>query len=154
MAFKSLEEGEGRESGKSLQGDIIRMAMVYTSCINGASESEGGSPLDALAKLANTPNTDTLLLRVAVEVLGLVPPGTILEIDGKSWAVVLAQEKKGNLARPIVRLFADSRGNLVKDKKELDLSVGGGAGMKVTSIVAPRNFEFQTASVLLADSSG
>ncbi len=130
------------------------MALVYTACINGASESGGGSPLDALAKLASAPNRDTLLLRVAVEVLGLVPPGTILELDGKSWCVALPQEKKGNLARPIVRLFADSRGNLVKDKKELDLSVGAGAGMKVTSIVTPLNFEFQTASVLLADSSG
>jgi hypothetical protein len=143
---------EDSQATHSLQSQIIRMALCYVECLSSKGGEEGHSHLDALHAVTQLPNQDGLLLRSLVEAVGLYTPGTILELDGRSWGVVIdSGVTPPNLARPRVRLLADTRGNLVKTLKELDLSVGSGAGMKITAIVDPSSHEFHTAPILLSE---
>jgi hypothetical protein len=65
---------------------------------------------------------DPVLLAMFVRELGLYPPGTLLELDGGSWALVVRPGAgREGWAYPVVRIVAKPDGSVVPDGHELCL---------------------------------
>ena len=65
---------------------------------------------------------DPHLLALFVQIMGRYPPGTLLELDDKRWAVSISGARDASrFAWPLVRIVRDSRGEFLEEPDTYDL---------------------------------
>ncbi len=79
---------------------------------------------------------DPVLLKLFVNCVGIIPIGSLVQLDSGPLAVVIkpAQDKT-NGERPLVRVITDADGNPIEDGPECDLTAQDGTGNYTHSIV-------------------
>jgi hypothetical protein len=137
-----------------VEAQILRLARVV---IEELAPREAGispkSPLDALEAVATVPNIDTLLLRLLVNAIGLVPTGSVVAFETGEWGVVVGPSRTpGAFDRPIVRLITDRAGRPLTPPREVDLgSAAPGARVfpRIASVVPAKQTRFNVTGVFL-----
>ncbi len=85
------------------------------------------APPDALGRMAGASGSlyDPLLLQAFVNRMGLYPPGSILELDDRSWVMSLSTVREPRLFdRPLTRLVRTPRGDRPTADEDIDLAFG------------------------------
>ncbi len=100
---------------------ICKLADIYDAMTSKRSYKEAWNPIGVVTKIfrmyANKDNVLKLVLHSFVKSIGILPPGSIVELKNKQMAYVLDSEG------PIIIPFTDNRGKTLKTISEpLDLS--------------------------------
>lgn len=94
---------------------------------------------DAIARMYAAGGTiyDPVLLQAFINRMGAYPPGSILELDDRSWVVVLSSVREPALFdKPLTRLVRTRFGLPPKEPDDIDLAFGG---FEVTRVVRPES---------------
>jgi len=94
---------------------------------------------DALARMYAAAGTvyDTTLLQAFINRMGKYPPGSILELDDRSWVMVLSGVREPALFdRPLTRLVRTRQGERPREEEDIDLAFGG---FDITRIIRPES---------------
>lgn len=106
------------------------------------------SPLEALRKLAEEPEQDPALLRALIRAVGIIPIGSVVELDTRAWAVVVAPSKDDRaLDRPRISVVTDPGGRVLARPKEVDLGAEGGP--RIVRVLGPEAARFNVTRVFL-----
>lgn len=109
----------------------------------------GLSPVEALDALAADPATDRTLLRLLIRTVGIIPVGTVVELAGGAWAVVIGRSSNSSATTtPKVRVVTDSNGRPLDMPWTVDLGASPDAP-KVARIVGSEGSRFNVAKALL-----
>jgi len=111
------------------------------------------SPLDALDAVAALPGMDTMLLRLLINAVGLLPTGSVVEFETGEWGVVVGPSRSPDaFDRPVVRLVTDRSGRPLQPPREVDLGAGSSAGRfpKIANVVPPKKARFNVTGVFVA----
>jgi hypothetical protein len=68
------------------------------------------SPLDALSALLSEEDADVIALGILVDAIGILPVGTVVELESGEWAIVTPSQVAAPLERPVLRLLTNSKG--------------------------------------------
>ncbi len=103
---------------------ILHLAEHYDLLVAPRASSTALSPSRALAQMwsGRGRRYDAALLALFTRELGLHPPGTVLELGDRSWAVVVrAHGDRDGWAHPVVRTVRSAGGVILSDGSERDL---------------------------------
>jgi HD-GYP domain-containing protein (c-di-GMP phosphodiesterase class II) len=124
----------------TLFGNIVAIADRYDALTTARVYRERNfTPHEALAYVINNAGTlfDPILVKLFVEIMGLYPPGTLVELTSGELGVVCASPAVGRpLDRPKVRVVAGGKLGSILD---LDEPIGGAFVRSVKSILNPSN---------------
>jgi HD-GYP domain-containing protein (c-di-GMP phosphodiesterase class II) len=124
----------------TLFGNIVAIADRYDALTTARVYRERNfTPHEALAYVINNAGTlfDPILVKLFVEIMGLYPPGTLVELTSGELGVVCASPAVGRpLDRPKVRVVAGGKLGSILD---LDEPIGGAFARGVKSILNPSN---------------
>jgi hypothetical protein len=109
------------------------------------------SPLEALADLARSPSLDPVAFRLLVRAVGVIPIGTVVELDGGEWAVVAGTSETSSLLdRPRVRVVVDRSGRALDPPVDVDLgALEGPRARRIVRVLEPGEAQFNVARVLI-----
>jgi hypothetical protein len=113
----------------------------------------GCSPATALEQLAADPEVDRVLLRLLVRAVGVLPTGSVVELEGGEWAVVVGPSSyQESFPAPTLKLVTDRRGRALNVAGLLDLGdpALGARRPKVARLVEPEQARFNVARVFFA----
>jgi hypothetical protein len=137
-----------------VQSKILHVARALIDQIAPSGSSKPLSPLDALAAVAQQPTIDTMIYKLLVSAVGLVPTGTVVEFETGEWAVVLGPSANPNACdKQRVRLVTDKSGQPLSAIKEIDLGdpSKGQRYPRITGALPPDRARFNIAGVLLSE---
>lgn len=78
------------------------------------------SPAEAVDAMAADPSASRFLVRLLIRTLGMVPAGSVVELDSGEWAVVIATSARATGA-PVLRVVTDAKGTPLSHPTTLDL---------------------------------
>lgn len=135
-----------------LQSRLLVMIRALFDRLAPRDHREAVSPLEALRALAADPDVDPALLRALVRAVGVVPAGSVVELDTKAWAVVIAESKDERaLDRPRIVVVTDPNGRALVRPREVDLGVEGGP--RIVRVLGPSCSKFNVARLFLGPDS-
>jgi hypothetical protein len=114
------------------------------------------SPLDALAALASQPNVDETVYKLLIQAIGVMPAGTVVELETGEWGVVVGpSSNRSALARPRVKLISDRTGHIYPQPREIDLGNTGATkrAPRITSVIEPSKARINVTGVLMDGSA-
>jgi preprotein translocase subunit SecB len=123
----------------SLFSRIIHIADDYDTLTRYRPAGPLLAPPDALARMYAAAGTvyDTTLLQAFINRMGKYPPGSILELDDRSWVMVLSGVREpGLFDRPLTRLVRTRHGERPREEEDIDMAFGG---FDVTRIIRPES---------------
>lgn len=124
----------------TLFGNIVAIADRYDALTTArVYRKRNFTPYEALVYLIDNMDTlfDPILVKLFVEIMGLYPPGTLVELTSGELGVVCASPAVGRpLDRPKVRVVAGGELGSILD---LDEPVGGEFVRSVKSVLNPAN---------------
>jgi HD-GYP domain-containing protein (c-di-GMP phosphodiesterase class II) len=123
----------------SLFARIIHVADDYDTLTRYRPAGPLLAPPDALARMYAAGGTlyDPVLLQAFINRMGKYPPGSILELDDRSWVLVLSGVREpGLFDRPLTRLVRTPRGERPREDEDIDLAFGG---FDVTRVIRPES---------------
>ena len=138
-----------------VQARILQVARALLDCLAPRSASAPMAPLDALEALVKDRKLDPLIVRVLVSALGLVPIGSVLELETGEWAVVIgASDNPRAIDRPVVRVVTDKTGRVFSEPPEIDLGAPpeGRRYPNITRVVPPKEARFNVTHVFVGSS--
>lgn len=108
------------------------------------------SPAEALDALASDRGTHRFLLKLLVRTLGLIPAGSVVELDSGEWAVVVGASARSPTL-PRVRVVTDGRGQPLAAGLELDLGAlsAGRRPPQIRRVLSSRETRFNVARAFL-----
>jgi HD-GYP domain-containing protein (c-di-GMP phosphodiesterase class II) len=110
----------------SLTGRILTIADCYDAMTSSrVYRREPMSPSKVLNMMLSKTGKafDTVLLKLFVNCVGIIPIGSLVMLDTSELAVVLKPATdKTNAERPFIRVITDPRGNSVDHGREIDLT--------------------------------
>jgi hypothetical protein len=110
----------------SLFARIVHLTDDYAVLVGRPPAGAGLSPAIALARMsgASAVSYDPDLFALFVQVLGPMPPGTLLELSDGRWAVsVSGARDRPRFAKPLVRVVREADGTPDAGLRELDLGL-------------------------------
>jgi HD-GYP domain-containing protein (c-di-GMP phosphodiesterase class II) len=116
----------------SLTGRILMIADCYDAMTSSrVYRREPISPskvLDIMFKKSGQ-SFDSVLLKLFVNCVGIIPIGSLVMLDSNELAIVLKPAlNPADAERPFVKVITDDQGNAIDDGAELDLSEKDGSG--------------------------
>jgi hypothetical protein len=115
-------------------------------------QSQALSPVDALAAVGDDPLVDPIVFKLLVKSVGLVPVGSVIELETGEWAVVVGPSADANAAdRPKIRVVMDRGGRVIEPPLEVDLGrpTEGRTYPRIARIVEPSESRFNVARVFV-----
>ena len=112
------------DESPSLFARILRVAEDYDLMATSRPGQEAVSPAQALATLwaGRGKSYDPILVALFAQVLGLFPPGTVLELTDGTWAVVIGGGRdRERFRHPVVRVVREAVGRRFAIDHEVDL---------------------------------
>ncbi len=111
------------------------------------------SAAEAIDAMAADPKVERKLLRLFVDTLGLLPTGTVVELQGGAWAVVVGpSQSPGAAARPQVRPVTDATGMPLDGAPIIDLGTDAGAPA-IVKILGSQAARFNVARAVVQSDS-
>ena len=103
------------------------------------------------ADLAKDPSIDPMLFRLLVRAVGVIPVGSVVELESGQWAVVVGPSADPRaLDRPRLRIVTDASGRALTKPVEVDLGVpSGGQALRITRLIEPKGARFSPVSAFL-----
>lgn len=135
-----------------VQSRILYLARALLDRLAPRDVSAAMEPLAALEDVTGLPHVDPVLLRLLVGLLGVVPIGSVVELETGEWAVVVGPSAaRDALDRPRVRLVAERRGHVLEDAPEVDLGAGaeGRRPPRILRVVPQSEARFSVMSTLM-----
>lgn len=136
-----------------LHSEILALVRRTLDVIAPRDTAPGCSPASALETVAADPRTDRVLLRLLVRAVGVLPTGTVVELEGGEWAVVVGPSGyPESFPAPSVKLVTDRRGRALDVSGLLDLGdpVLGARRPRIGRVVEPEQARFNVARVFFA----
>jgi hypothetical protein len=109
-----------------VQSQILRAVRRLLDLVAPRDFSEAISPFDALATISEEIWLDPHLLRVLVSAIGIIPIGSVVELETGEWGVVTdrsSNEKRSHM--PLVRVVTTKRGAAVEAERYVDYGLSG-----------------------------
>ncbi|MBI3202760.1 MAG: hypothetical protein HYZ29_14570 [Myxococcales bacterium] len=108
------------------------------------------SPSEALDALASDRSTHRLLLQLLVRTLGLIPAGSVVELESGEWAVVVSSSAR-SATLPRLRVVTDARGQPLSTAVELDLGAlpAERHAPRIRRVLSSRETRFNVARAFL-----
>lgn len=128
----------GGELPPMLASQLLLLVRAVLDRIAPRDGAHALSPTDALEAVAATA-VDRTLLRLLVAAVGLVPTGSVVELDTGEWAVVVGPSPRGPHAC-VVRIVTDPKGVALESPRALDL--GAASAARVVRVVEPEKARF------------
>lgn len=139
-----------------VQSRILYLVRTLLERLAPRDASIAMGPLDALEDLARMPKPtvdDGALLRLLIGLLGVVPVGTVVELDTGEWAVVMGPSVRLEaFDRPRIRIVTDKKGRPREPPIEVDLGSVPEIGRQhpaLLRIVPPKDARMNVARVFL-----
>lgn len=123
----------------SLFSRIVHVADDYDTLTRYRPAGPLLAPPDALARMYAAAGTvyDPVLLQAFINRMGKYPPGSILELDDRSWVLVVSGVREPALFdRPLTRLVRTRFGERPREEEDIDLAFGG---FDVTRVIRPES---------------
>jgi hypothetical protein len=110
------------ERAPTLHTEVLTLARRLVDHLAPRDTRAALSPPDAMEALAQDPSVSRVLLRVLTRTIGLFPAGTVVELEGGAWAVVLGPSARPEaFPAPKISLVTDARGRAVDTPEVIDL---------------------------------
>ncbi|MGE0643020.1 MAG: HD-GYP domain-containing protein [Nitrospira sp.] len=136
----------------SLTGRILTIADCYDAMTSSrVYRREPMSPSKVLSMMFSKSGKsfDATLLKLFVNCVGIVPIGSLVVLDTDELAVVLKPAmNKSDAERPLVKVIADTHGELIDNGPELDLTEKDDAGVyrrTIIRLVDTTEYNFDTS---------
>lgn len=126
---------------------VLELVRALVALLVPRDASRARSVVDALTVLSRRQGNDPVLMRLLVRTVGLIPVGTVVELVGGEWGVVLGAAAGETAFPPKVRLVTDGAGNALGAPKEVDLARPGAP--RIRRIVEPEKARFNVVRPLL-----
>jgi HD-GYP domain-containing protein (c-di-GMP phosphodiesterase class II) len=150
VAHEHHERHDGSGYAQGLNGDRIsmmgRMAAicdVYDAITSDRVYHKGMAPHEALRKIFEWSkfHFDPLLVQQFMRAIGIYPVGTLVMLESGRIGIVLEQAE-GNLLKPLIKVFFDSKRREYITSQEVDLSksLGKGGGDRITGHETPEKW--------------
>jgi hypothetical protein len=148
----SLAPVERGELPPAVTSRIVQVARALLDRIAPADGSAVRSPLVALVEVGAMRTIDPGAFRCLVRALGLTPVGTVVELEGGEWAVVLPPTAGTDPAvdRPRLRLLTDASGRACVPPVEIDLAHPSYQGYRIARVVDPAAAAAYVAAAFVA----
>lgn len=130
-----------------LESRILELVRAFVGMLSPRDAARPRSLVDALTVLSRRVGTDPVVFRLLVSAVGLVPVGTVVELSGGEWAVVLGGSGGETAFPPKVRVVTDASGNALGAPRDLDLARPGAA--RIRRIIEPERARFNVVRPLL-----
>ena len=134
--------------GVTLMGQILCLARELLDAVAPRDTRRALSPADALAQVLASSTADRTLLRVLVRAVGLLPVGTVVELEGGEWAVVVASSERQAL-QPVLRVVTDKKGAALEAPTTLDLGQHG-VTVRIARVIEPERARFNVTRAFVA----
>jgi HD-GYP domain-containing protein (c-di-GMP phosphodiesterase class II) len=111
------------ENRQHLASRIVAVADAYDAMTSRRSYSAARLQDEAVSVLVRNMGTgfDPVLVKLFVNLVGIYPPRSVVRLDSGETAVVL-RAGETDVSRPVVRVFADPRGNVLSETVDVDLA--------------------------------
>lgn len=126
-----------------LTSQLLVVARAYLAQAAPAGGGAGLSPPAALGALIQAPGLHNGVVRLLARALGILPTGTVVELEGGEWAIVAAAKSNASYHRPALRLVTDAEGNPQPVAVQVDLEQTSVSGIR--RIVTNEQARFNTA---------
>lgn len=136
-----------------LHSEILVLVRRVLDVIAPRDTTPGRSPAAALEQVAQDRTTDRVLLRLLVRAIGVLPTGTVVELEGGEWAVVVGPSNYAeSFPAPSLKLITDRRGRALDVSGLLDLGdpILGARRPRIAKVVEPEQARFNVARVFFA----
>ncbi|MGE0326788.1 MAG: hypothetical protein AB7S68_30955 [Polyangiaceae bacterium] len=140
----------GGQAGALLSSRMLLVARAYLECVAPGSGRPGLAPPQALGALIRRPGLHPGIVRLLARALGILPTGTVVELEGGEWAVVSAPKATQAYHRPALRLVTDAAGNPQPVPLQVDLEQTSVSGIR--RIVTSDQARFNLAQVFFGKS--
>ena len=124
----------------TLMGQVLVLARELLDQVAPRDTRRALSPADALERVLATSGVDRALLRLLVRAVGIVPAGTVVELDSGEWAVVLGTSRRQPLA-PVLRIVTDAKGAALERPPTVYLGAHG-TSARIARVVDPERARF------------
>ena len=122
----ALVERDRESSGRTSLAPLLKSQIVVhvrrlLELVAPRSTAHAVPALSALDEMASDPANDRTLVRMLVRALGVLPTGTVVELEGGEWAVVAGPSRHAEAwSRPNLRIVTDARGGALDPPLERD----------------------------------
>jgi len=106
------------------------------------------SPSDALERVSRSDAHDPALVRLLVRAIGVLPSGTVVELETGAWAVVTGPSATGPHAF-CVRVVTDDKGRALEDAKAIDLGQDRTAP-RIVKFIEPEQARFNVTRAFMS----
>ncbi len=123
----------------SLFSRIIRIADDYDTLTRYRPSGPLLAPPDAIARMYAAAGSlyDPVLMQAFINRMGAYPPGSVLELDDRSWVMVVSAVREPRLFdQPLTRLVRTRTGQSPREPDDIDLAFGG---YEVTRVIRPES---------------
>jgi hypothetical protein len=141
-----------RQKNSLAAARILRLVRAVLDRLAPRDTSAPMTPTDAIAEVATLPDVDPVLVRLLVKAFGLIPVGSVVELDTGEWAVVLAPSSDmGALDRPRIKVLTDRQGKALTHPVtlELDAPAAARALPRISHIIPPAQVKFNVTRAFL-----
>lgn len=118
------------QAGALLSSRLLLVARAYLECVAPGSGRPGVSPPQALGALIHRPGLHPGIVRLLARALGILPTGTVVELEGGEWAIVSAPKATPAYHRPALHLVTDAEGNPQSVPVQVDLEQTSVSGIR------------------------
>ncbi|MBK8252491.1 MAG: hypothetical protein IPK82_07465 [Polyangiaceae bacterium] len=132
-----------------IQARLLAMVRKLVDLVAPRDTSDARSPLEALRMLAQDPEHDAVLLKALVRAVGVIPLGSVVELESRAWAVVIGESRNEMaLDRPKIAIVTDPNGKTLPKPREVDL--GADKGPAIVRVLGPSTAKFNVTRLFLA----
>lgn len=132
-------------------GLLTSTATLLSGIGSETPEQPSRSPVEALLGLAGGCAAEDDTVAAIIDALGVIPVGSVVELDDDSWAVVVAPPTDpGAVDRPSVRVITTGDGRALARPRSVELSRATERPLRIVRVVSGRYVRFDPASVLTA----
>lgn len=142
----------GGAASPLLHARILEITRAMLDLLAPRDSTRGVAIMDALEALAKNPSLDCALLRLLVKAVGLVPVGSVVELETREWAVVSRASKNMRAHdRPVVVVVLNRKGEAVEPPEEWDLGAppDGVTYPRIARILTRDESRFNVAGALV-----
>jgi len=134
----------------SMNAHILHLARAFVEMMTPGKGKPAVPPIVALVQVARMNNFDPTLMRCLTRRIGVIPAGTVVELDDGSWAIVRGPSGIGSQPeRPAVHLLTNAAGAAFPRPRAQDLGEQGQPSIR--SVVAPAHLGFNSAAALIQE---
>ena len=126
----------GRDEAPLASARLVRMVRAFLDFIAPRDARVAETPPDALASVRALPDVDPVLFRLLVAALGVLPTGTVVELEAGEWAVVLGPSDEPTAhGRPRIKVVTDTEGRAQEAPATVDLGDPQFAAIRIARVL-------------------